>query len=317
VRVKAQNFEVKNQMIERAFADLVRQHPERLERRLNLSWSIWMFGTAPLEVTAGWLERAGLRYVELTGNHYGDDLGYQPNDVLATLADHGLTVSGISGMFTPDNDLSSPHAFHRQAAIDYLRRETAFAEEVGANYIIVPPGGVGRATAYDDMEFFRSAETLRVAAPWFAEHHVRSAIEPIRRAETTLVHTVAEAKAYIAAVDHPAVAYINADTYHMQTEEAHVGEAILSCGEQLANLHIADSNRWGLGDGSLDLDTVIRTLYLIGHNKEDRFVTPEPLGPVADPYVAMHSRPDEHLAERMVAATAHYFREREEEVLAS
>jgi len=315
--VKLQNFEVKNQEIKEAFDELRESHPERLERRLNLSWSIWMFGTEPLEVTAQRLARAGVRFIELTGNHYGDDLGYDPHEVLAVLEENSLQVSGISGMFTPDNDLSSPRAVHRQAALDYLRRETAFAERVGAHYIIVPPGGVGRPTAYDDMEVTRSAATLRIAAPWFAEHHVRAAVEPIRTAETSLVHTVADAKAYLAEVNHPAIVHINGDTYHMQTEEAHVGRAILGAGEMLANLHIADSNRMALGEGSLDLDTVIRALYLIGHNKPDRFVSPEPLGPVVDPYVALQSRPDGELADQMVADTVRYFRQREEVLLAS
>jgi D-psicose/D-tagatose/L-ribulose 3-epimerase len=315
--VKLQNFEVKNRQIKQAFRQLANAHADRLRPRLNLSWSIWMFGTEPLEVTAERLARAGLRFVELTGNHFGDDLGYLVEEALAVLKDHGLQVSGISGMFTPDNDLSSPRWVHRQAALDYLRRETAFAAKVGATYIIVPPGGVGRPAKYDDAEVERSAATLRIAAPWFAKHHVRAAIEPIRAAETSLVHTVADAQAYLTQVNHPAIAYINGDTYHMQTEEAHVGEAILAAGSRLTNLHIADSNRRALGEGSLDLDTIIRALYLIGHNSADRFVSPEPLGPVADPYLAMQSRPDRDAADKMVVDTVRYFNEREEAVLGS
>lgn len=276
-----------------------------------------MFGLEPLSVTAERLARAGISYIELTGNHYGNDLGYRADEVMEILRQNEIKVSGLSGMFTPDNDLSSSHAVHRQCALDYLRRETAFAAEVGASYIIVPPGGVGRPTPYDDMEVARSAATLRIAAPWFAEARVRAAIEPIRTAETSLVHTVAEAKAYVAAVDHPAVGHVNGDTYHMQTEEVHVGTAIVEAGDMLANLHIADSNRRSLGEGSLDLDTVIRALYLIGHNKSDRFVSFEPLGPVADPYLAMQSVPDRQSADRTVIDSASYFRQREQEVLAS
>jgi D-psicose/D-tagatose/L-ribulose 3-epimerase len=313
--MRLQNYEVKNQKIRDAFDELRRVQPERLEQPLNLSWSIWMFGTEPFEVTAGRLAAAGVSFVELTGNHYGDDLGYDAKSTLAILEDNNLKVSGISGMFTPDNDLSSARAIHRQAALDYLRRETFFAGQVGAHYIIVPPGGVGRPTPYDDMEMSRSAATLRIAAPWFSAHHVRAAVEPIRTAETSLVHTVADAKTYLAEVDDPAIAHINGDTYHMQTEEAHVGEAIIEAGDMLANLHIADSNRFGLGQGSLDLDTVIRALYLIGHNQPDRFVSPEPLGPVADPYLAMQQRPDPNLADDMVRETVRYFREREREVI--
>ncbi len=95
---------------------------------------------------------------------------------------------------------------------------------------------------------------------------VKAAIEPIRSAEVSFVHTVAEANAYIEAVDHPGVGHINGDVYHMQSEEAHIGEAILRAGDRLMNLHMADSNRCALGDGSLDLDTLIMALYVIGYN---------------------------------------------------
>ena len=51
----------------------------------------------------------------------------------------------------------------------------------------------------------------------------------------------------------------------------------------IIGLHMADSSRCALGDGSMDLDTIIMALYLIGYNREGRFVTPEPLGP-GDPF---------------------------------
>ena len=54
--------------------------------------------------------------------------------------------------------------------------------------------------------------------------------------------------------------------------------------------------------GSMDLDTIIRALYLIGYNTEGRYVTPEPLGPGGDPYPAMNGKPDPESAGRAGAA---------------
>ena len=71
-----------------------------------------------------------------------------------------------------------------------------------------------------------------------------------------------------------------------------------------------------LQDGSLDLDTIIMSLYLIGYNVDGRYVTPEPLGPGGDPYPAMHGKPDPATLDRLVLQTASYFREREEVLLA-
>jgi sugar phosphate isomerase/epimerase len=292
------------------------EHPEKLKRRLNLSWSNWGFGMEPLQDSAARLQRAGIEYIELHGNHYGPDLGYRVDETLAILADHEIKVGGVCGMFSADNDLSSNHAVHRQAAIDYLKREIPFTAAVGGAYILVVPGAVGRPDAYDDTEFERSVETLRIVADLFVEHGVKAAVEPIRSAEVSLVHTFADAKRYIEAVSHPGVGHINGDVYHMQTEEAHIGEAILNAGPMLVNLHMADSNRRALGQGSLDLDTIIMALYLIGYNRDGRFVTPEPLGPGGDPYPAMHGKPQKDVVDALVQNTASYFREREEALLA-
>jgi sugar phosphate isomerase/epimerase len=215
-------------------------------------------------------------------------------------------------MFSRDNDLSSNRPVERQGAIDYIKRETDFAALVGASYMLVVPGVVGRPDPYDDAEFERSTATLRSVADCFVKAKVRAAVEPIRVEEVSFVHTVKDAKEYIAAVAHDGVRHINGDVFHMLTGESHTGEALIEAGEMLVNLHMADSNRLALGEGSLDLDTIIMALYLIGYNEEGRYVTPEPLGPGGDPYRAMNGIPDKTLLDDMVMQTVRYFREREE-----
>ena len=310
-----QNYELKNGKIRLAFENLKKNSPESLKRRLNLSWSNWGFGIEALSDSAARLSKAGVGFIELHGNHYGPDLGYKKNETVKILDSYGIKVGGVCGMFSADNDLSSNRAVHRQAAIDYLKREIEFTAEAGGSYILVVPGAVGRPRPYDDAEFDRSVETLKIAADLFTQYGVKAAIEPIRSAEVSFVHTFEDAKKYIAAVDHPGVKHINGDLYHMQVEESHIGEALVNAGEMLVNLHMADSNRCALGDGSMDLDTIIMALYLIGYNREGRFVTPEPLGPGGDPYPAMNGKPDKALLDRLVTQTASYFREREEALL--
>ncbi len=312
-----QNFEVKNGEIRGRFAELKAQHPERVQARLNLSWSNWGFGIEPLQASAQRLAEAEVRFIELHGNHYGADLGYRPEETLQILGDYGITVGGICGMFSRENDLSSNSGGSRQQAVDYLKRTIDFAAEVSAGYILVVPGAVGRPAKYDDTEFDRSIATLRLVADRFVDAGVKAAIEPIRAAEVSFCHTIADAKAYIAAVNHPGVGHINGDLYHMQSEESHIGMALLDAGTQLTNLHLADSNRCALGEGALDIDTVIMALYLIGYNRPGCYVTPEPLGPGGDPYPAMNGKPDPATLEHLVQQTARYFRAREAAVLES
>ena len=130
------------------------------------------------------------------------------------------------------------------------------------------------------------------------------------------MHTIADAKRYLAQVNHPGIGHINGDVYHMQSEERHIGDAILDAGDQLVNLHMADSNRCAMGEGSMDLATIIRALYVIGFNQGDRFVTFEPLGPGGDPYPAMHGKPNKPKLDALVETSIRYFRECEDLVLA-
>jgi sugar phosphate isomerase/epimerase len=314
--MKKQNFEQKNEKIREAFLELKKSQPAKLAARLNLSWSNWGFGMEALADSAARLEAAGIEFIELHGNHYGPDLGYCPDETLKVLGDHGIAVAGVCGMFSADNELASNRAVVRQAAVDYLKREVPFTAAVGGSYILVVPGAVGRPGKYDDMEFERAVETLRPLGDLFTKHKVRGAVEPIRSAEVSLCHTIADAKRFIEAVGHPGVAHINGDVYHMQAEESHIASALLDAGDMLTNLHMADSNRCALGEGSLDLDAIIMALYLVGFNSPGKFVTPEPLGPGGDPYPAMYGRPDKTALDLLVNRTAKYFRQREEAVLA-
>lgn len=310
-----QNFEKINQDIRGRFTKLREDKPSTGSVRLNFSWSNWGFGLEPLERSLSRLAQNSIHYIELHGNHYGPDLGYRVAATKQLLADFGIEVSGVCGMFSADNDLASSYPVHRQAAIDYIRREAEFCREVGARYLLICPAAVGRSKRYDDSEIQRSLEALHIAAEALTACGVRGAIEPIRSAETTIVHTIAQAKDYIDTLAHPGVQHINGDVYHMLSEERHVPEAILQAGSRLVNLHLADSNRCALGDGCLDVDNVIRALYLIGYDNPFCFVTPEPLGPGGDPYPAQNAITPPEVLDLLVKKTVTYFREREEAVL--
>ena len=68
--MKKQILELRNEKIQTAFVELKAKYPERLQRRLNLSWSNWGFGLESLAESAARLQRAGICYIELHGNHY-------------------------------------------------------------------------------------------------------------------------------------------------------------------------------------------------------------------------------------------------------
>ena len=184
-----------------------------------------------------------------------------------------------------------------------------------AAYLLFGAGAVGRPTPYDDQEFYRAAQAMRILGDDFLEAGVRGAIEPIRAAEVSFCHTFADAKKLIEEVDHPGIQHIAGDIYHMYTEEEHIAGTLLEDGHMLTNLHLADSNRRALGLGSMDLDLILMALYLVGYNNDKCFCSAEPLGPGGDPYPQMFGNPSPDLLDSMVEQTARYFYEREEILL--
>jgi D-psicose/D-tagatose/L-ribulose 3-epimerase len=312
--MKQQNFQIRDREVIERFIAFKKENP-RIKSKLNLSWSNWGFGIEPFEKSITRLARYNIRYVELHGNRYGPDLGYKTRETNKILSDHGVKVSGICGMVSPDCELSSNKPHITQRSIDYFRRNIELCTEMGGSYILLAPGAVGRPTPYDANEFHRASEAIRILGEDFHKAGVRAAIEPVRAAEVSFCHTFKEAKMLIDRVNHPGVRHIAGDVYHMYTEEEHVSGTILEYGHMMTNLHMADSNRRALGQGALDLDLILMALYLTGYNNEKCFCSAEPLGPGGDPYPQMFGSPDEAVLDKLVEQTARYFYEREEEIL--
>ncbi len=314
--MKPQNYQIKDRQVVEKFITWRNQNPPPV-KKMKLSWSNWGFGIEPLEVSAARLAKYDIHYIELHGNRYSPDLGYKTKETRMILDDHGIQVAGVCGMVSPDSELSSNKPHITQRSIDYFRRNIEMCAELGGSYVLFAPGAVGRPTPYDDNEFHRSAEAIRILGDDFIQHGVRAAIEPVRPAEVSFCHTFAEAQMLIDMVDHPGAQHIAGDLFHMLVGEEHIGQTILDYGDKMLNLHIADTNRSALGMGMLNLDQVLMALYTVGYNEGKCYCTPEPLGPGDDPYPQMWGNPDPEMLDQLVAQTATYFYEREQEILSA
>ena len=59
-------------MIHEMYIEEKMKNPEKFKRRIDLSWSIWMFGKEPLEKSLKRLKKNNLNYVELKGDYTPD-----------------------------------------------------------------------------------------------------------------------------------------------------------------------------------------------------------------------------------------------------
>lgn len=315
--MKLQLVDELNLKIRQDFEKLREEHPERFEKRLNISYSNWTFGLEDLEAAAARLAKYNVEYIELGGNYGGKCVGYQA-DIDTTkkiLSKYNVKVSGVCGFFGDSNALSTNNNFARQTAMEYIIEEAKFCKAMNGTYLLVVPGTVGRAAPYDSSDYARSVKTLRSVADIFTETGVLCAIEPINSAEVPICSTVESVQQYIKDVCHPGVQHINGDVFHMLCGERHIGEAILACGERLVNLHVEDTNRMPLGNGMMDVDTIIRALYLLNYNRSGHFVTGEPLGAGRDSYAIMYGCHSESVKDQMLADTVGTLREREEALI--
>lgn len=309
--MKKQQFALKNDKIREKFENLKSEAPEKLKENLNLSFSIWLFGAEDLEKSLRRLKNAGYNYVELPGDHHVKELGHSLGRVDNLLKKYDLKVSGVCGLFPPEADMASNDPYKRKRAINYVKNEIKFADEVGGDYLLIVPSAVGRSEAIDNNEYQRSVETAQIIAKYFSNSDIKAAVEPIRSAEVSVINTISEALDYIEDIDNESISNINGDIFHMINEEEHIGEAIIRAGERLTNLHIADSNRAPIGKGMINIDIVIMALYLINYNQEGKYVTGEPLGIGGNSYQLMHGNPDSSKLDFLVKQTINYFKERE------
>ena len=100
--MELQNFEKKNLEIKNRFKKLIDKKGS-FKNKLKLSWSNWGFGLEPLEVSVERLYRNGIEYIELAGNQYSTDLGYNSKKINKLLSGYGMKVSGICGLFSTEN----------------------------------------------------------------------------------------------------------------------------------------------------------------------------------------------------------------------
>ena len=319
--MKLQKYEQKSFQIREEFEKLKSEHPERVKRRIDLSFSSACFGLEPVTESIQRLAELGYQYIEIPGNYGGSYSGHHRNlqEILQTLDRYEMKCSGVCPLTMPGYSLTESDFFGKQRAAEYLIQNVLFCKALGGSYYLITAGPVGMGKPYDSGDYARSVELLRNIADVFVENNIKCAVEPCELGATPFCHNTTEAKQYISDVNHPGFQYIYGDLRHFLRGEAHLGEAIIGCGEQLLCMHLRDTcNQMAVGNGMVDLDTVIRALYLIGFNTEGHYAVGEPL-PVGymDTITGMNffAPYPEKVCRQMAKETLEYFREREEEIL--
>jgi sugar phosphate isomerase/epimerase len=232
---------------------------------LALGACTWIFG-ASLEETLMRIAAAGCDGVELLG----EPSMWTPDAVRRLLARSGLAPLALTASCkVPETrrDLAHPDPALRADAVAYVVDCLRFAAAVGAPVVQMLPSGESRLAPIEsrEREWRWSVEGMRVASREAERLGVRIAIEPLNRYEAYLVTRTEEALAYLRDVGSPLVG-MTLDLFHANIEEPSISDAIHAAGPRLWHVHVADSNRRGLGGGHLDLGPIAVALREIGYS---------------------------------------------------
>ena len=108
-------------------------------------------------------------------------------------------------------------------------------------------------------------EFLEAAANYAGRHGLVIAIEPLNRAETNVINSIAEAVQFADELGRPEVQVL-VDFYH-QILEAEAFDEIVRAGERIVHVHVADTDRLYPGSGRYDYGRFARSLADAGYNK--------------------------------------------------
>ncbi len=174
-----------------------------------------------------------------------------------------IPVSAICGGYR--GWLIDPDPEQAARARSDLARLLDLAGELGTGCVVVPiwgrtrhlPGIATGRTRHDDEAIFVEAMTELAARAERAGALLY--IEPINRYQNDVCVTIEDALRLRARVGSRAVRVMG-DAFHMNIEEADIGAALLSAGDQLGYVHLADSQRLEPGMGHLDFVPIFSAL---------------------------------------------------------
>jgi sugar phosphate isomerase/epimerase len=268
---------------------------------MQYSISNWIYATEDLEKSLQRLARYKYDAVELEGEP--DKEKYKPEKVKKMLQQYGLEVSSIAGMYLWEEeikrDLASSDKKIREQTIIYLFKCIDYAQLMGAKLVIVVPAAVSKTvpSLSKKEDWKNSVKAVQEVAKYAEKKDILLAIEPINRYETYLVNSIQDALYYACEVNSSHVK-IMADTFHMNIEERDIPEAIRIAGNNLINVHLADSNRCSVGRGHINFKALIKALKEINYQYA---LTLEPLPPVSDPYLALEGGVSENILDQYAA----------------
>ena len=165
-------------------------------------------------------------------------------------------------------DIASPDAPVREAGVAFLKKSAEMLRYMGNKqlggiiYSSWPgklPSGADKRAARD-----RSVKSMKEVMKVVEDCGVYFNVEAVNRFEQYLMNTAQEAVDYVKRVGSPHCRVL-LDSFHLNIEEDHVHDAIVSTGRALGHFHIGETNRRAPGRGRMPWDEIFGALQEINY----------------------------------------------------
>jgi len=224
----------------------------------------WGFPTWTEHDEAALLSSSGIRRAQLFRNPARP---FAPSETRRFLADFGIEVVSIHGLFGDVYDPSNVEESARSRAAEGLAREAEVCLELGGRLVVVHPGdaNIGQETRNPAriMALKRSAEHLAEAGRRLA---VVFALENLQRGQ--MGDDMAMLRRIVDEIDSPQLG-LNYDCGHANLTDG-VVRVLEQCGPRIVATHIHDNSgraddHWVPGTGTVDMEAVCRGLARFGY----------------------------------------------------
>ncbi|HEY3914470.1 MAG TPA: sugar phosphate isomerase/epimerase family protein [Verrucomicrobiae bacterium] len=179
-----------------------------------------------------------------------------------------LACGSICAAMNPQRDLRGSLQSQRNG-VKYLCRLIDIMVELDCPVLGGPIYSyVGRADAVSQTEYRKQwkkvVQNLRTVAKYAQERGRLVCIEPLNRFETDFLNTVDQGLKLIEDIGSPELK-LHVDTFHMNIEEKHLGDALRRAGKHLRHIHACGSDRGTPGNDHTDWQDVARALKEINY----------------------------------------------------
>lgn len=224
------------------------------------------FGASLLSwITPKWTPEAGKYAIEKTANAGFDlieillptSMEFNSKEVKQQLKDNNLDV--VCSLNLPKE---AHIAFYPEVAEKLIKQAIDITSELETDFLGgVLHGGicVFSGNPLNEYESETIVEVWRKVADYAKEKGVNIGIEPINRYESYVCNTAENVLNLITKTKKDNL-FLHLDTFHMNIEENNFYDPIILAGKKLKHVHITESHRGMLGEGTVNWDELFNAL---------------------------------------------------------